>query len=127
MITMIRNLLLKLTLIQISICLNIQSIHARTDLSGPHPLLLKKIESTGGLVALWKFTEKPGKKRMASGLGKFPLNESGSRIPRWQFLAEPSQFTDRSTEHFRGKRRSYSYRMDQMDRRTNGVCRWNVE
>ena len=82
MITMIRNLLLKLTLIQISICLNIQSIHARTDLSGPHPLLLKKIESTGGLVALWKFTEKPGKKRMASGLGKFPLNESGGRIPR---------------------------------------------
>jgi len=44
--------------------------------------LLSKIKQTPGLVALWDFSEKEGRDRKATGLGKFPLKEQYGTLPR---------------------------------------------
>jgi len=44
--------------------------------------LIEKIKSTSGFVALWKFDEKAGKQRKATGSRKLPLIESGGKIER---------------------------------------------
>ena len=49
---------------------------------GKNLLLIQEVKATKGMVALWDFSEKPGKSRKATGLGKFPLKESNGKIER---------------------------------------------
>jgi hypothetical protein len=79
---MIRAFIIKLVLLQLLFNLHLQELNGQTDISKPNLKLIKKIESTDGLVALWKFTEKAGKDRKASGQGRFPLKESNGKIKR---------------------------------------------
>ncbi len=44
--------------------------------------LIKQIQTTPGLIALWDFHENAGHKRKAIGLGKFPLKEMKGQILR---------------------------------------------
>lgn len=48
---------------------------------GNTPLRLK-VKSTAGLVAFWDFNEPGGKKRIASGKGRFPLSEQKGIVRR---------------------------------------------
>lgn len=58
-------------------CIQAQSNHPR-----PNVELIRSLESSKGLVALWKFDEKPGKPRKATGIAGFPLKESNGKIDR---------------------------------------------
>jgi hypothetical protein len=60
----------------------IQGLYGQTNLAKPNGTLIKKIISTDGLVSLWKFNEKSGNERKASGQGEFPLKESGGKVLR---------------------------------------------
>lgn len=77
-----KTIIIKLALFHLFLNPQIHGIKAQTGLSGPNLTLIKKIESINGLVALWKFNEKPGRERKAIGLAKFPLKESGGKITR---------------------------------------------
>ncbi len=44
--------------------------------------LTNKITSTEGCIALWKFTEKPGRDRKAIGTYTFPLKEGNGKVER---------------------------------------------
>ena len=79
---MIKVILCKLVLLQLFTTFQGQILCEMSFLSKPNRTLLKKIKSTDGLVALWKFDEKPGKERKALGLGTFPLQESVREIDR---------------------------------------------
>jgi len=79
---MIKVILCKLVLLQLFTTFQGQILCEMPLLSKPNRTLLKKIKSTDGLVALWKFDEKPGKERKALGLGTFPLQESVREIDR---------------------------------------------
>jgi hypothetical protein len=59
-----------------------QMLKAQKNYSGPNKTLIKKIKSTSGFIALWKFDEIPGKTRKAKGKGRFPLSESIGPIER---------------------------------------------
>ncbi|MBN2632402.1 MAG: LamG domain-containing protein [Bacteroidales bacterium] len=74
--------LIKLLFIYLLFCPFIQELHGQTNLTKPNRPLVNKIKSVDGFVALWKFNEKPGKEREASGKGKFPLKESVGKISR---------------------------------------------
>lgn len=79
---MFKDLIIKfVTLTLLVIHLN-QSLQGQDNLSKPNELLVKKITSFDGLIALWKFSEEPGKERRASGKGEFPLKESNGKVPR---------------------------------------------
>jgi hypothetical protein len=55
-----------------------QMLKAQKNYSGPNKTLVKKLKSTRGFIALWKFDELPGKKRNSTGKGRFPLSENGT-------------------------------------------------
>ena len=80
--TLIKGIIRKLVIIQAFALLLAANVTGQSALSGPDRTLIKKIRSTDGLVALWKFNEKPGKERGAVGAGSFPLKESGGTIAR---------------------------------------------
>jgi len=44
--------------------------------------LISCIKSTNGFIALWKFDERPGQARKATGNGRFPLKEGNGEIER---------------------------------------------
>lgn len=44
--------------------------------------LINKIKRVDGLVAVWDFSEKPGRRRKADGAGGFPLQEANGEIAR---------------------------------------------
>jgi hypothetical protein len=50
--------------------------------NGPNKDLIRAVESTPNLIALWKFNEKPGEARKAVGAGDFPLSEANGKIER---------------------------------------------
>lgn len=79
---MIKFILYKLILLQFLTIFHEQVLPGQPILSKTNRLLINKIKSTDGLVALWKFDEKPGKDRRAVGLGIFPLQESDGKINR---------------------------------------------
>jgi hypothetical protein len=43
---------------------------------------MNSIKTTNGMVALWKFDERPGQARTATGKGSFPLKEGNGKIER---------------------------------------------
>jgi hypothetical protein len=48
----------------------------------PNPDYIQKIKSTEGIVALWTFSEKPGKIRESIVNDKFPLTEANGKVQR---------------------------------------------
>ena len=76
---MLKSFIIQLTLLNLIFNLQLQG---QTNLSKQNGTLIKEIKSIEGLVSLWKFNEKPGKERKASGQGKFPLKESNGKITR---------------------------------------------
>lgn len=66
----------------ISVTIKSQVLMAQKFHSGPNEVLVERIKSTSGFVALWKFDELPGKKRKATGKGRFPLSEANGTIER---------------------------------------------
>ena len=79
---MYKGLIIKLVLLQLVFNSYLQGLTGQDDLSKPDIKLLKEIKSIDGLVAFWKFNEKPGKERKASGEGEFPLKDSNGKILR---------------------------------------------
>lgn len=69
------------TVIVILASFSIQLTRAQ-NLSSKQGDVVAKIKSVAGLVALWDFSEKPGKTRKAFGKGSFPLSEVNGKIPR---------------------------------------------
>ena len=60
----------------------VNQVQGQIKPSKPNNSLIKKINSTKGLISLWKFDEKSGRDRKALGQGNFPLKESNGRIIR---------------------------------------------
>jgi len=56
------------------------SLHAQEVYTEPNNKLLETIQSTEGLIALWKFNEPPGKSRKASGTCKYKLKEGSGPV-----------------------------------------------
>jgi hypothetical protein len=79
---MIKGILWKLILLQFFTTVQIQILSGQPGITKPDNALIKKVRSTDGLVALWKFSEKPGKERKALGEGAFPLKEANGEINR---------------------------------------------
>lgn len=52
------------------------------NLTSEQGSVVAKIKSVKGLIALWDFSEKPGKTRKAFGEGTFPLREANGKIQR---------------------------------------------
>jgi hypothetical protein len=50
--------------------------------SKPNREYIQKIKSTEGIVALWTFSEKPGKIRESIVNDKFPLTEANGKVQR---------------------------------------------
>jgi len=57
-------------------------IKAQSNKKQTNSETISKIKQTSGLVALWDFSEKEGRNRKATGLGKFPLKEQNGALPR---------------------------------------------
>lgn len=76
------GLIIQLVLVLVLFQPQKHELQGQTNLGKPNRSLIKKIESHDGLVALWTFSEKPGKVRKASGQGEFPLTESNGKISR---------------------------------------------
>jgi len=57
-------------------------VNARLQTNSGSSEVLLKIKNTDGLVALWDFKEKEGRKRKAVGMGKFPLKEANGTLLR---------------------------------------------
>jgi len=79
---MLKSFIIKLALLNLLFNLQLQGLQGQTNLSKQNGTLIKEIKSIEGLVSLWKFNEKPGKERKASGKEKFPLKESNGKITR---------------------------------------------
>ena len=77
-----KSLIILIVLLQFLFNPHLQGLQGQDNLSKPNIRLIKEIKSIDGLVAFWKFDEKPGKERKASGQGKFPLEESNGKISR---------------------------------------------
>jgi len=77
-----KGLIIKLALLQLLFIPHIQGLQGQTNLAKPNCTLIKKIKSIDGLVSLWKFNEKPGKERKASGKGELRLKESTGKVAR---------------------------------------------
>ena len=78
---MVNNMFIKTVLLLIAI-LGSQVIPGQINLENPNNELINKIISTEGKVALWKFDEIAGKKRIAEGENRYPLREYGGSISR---------------------------------------------
>ncbi len=79
---MYKGLIINLALLQLLFNPPMQGLQGQTNLSKRNVILVEKIKSINGLVAFWKFNEKPGNERKAIGQGKFPLKESYGKITR---------------------------------------------
>jgi hypothetical protein len=82
LLTMIKNILCKILLIQIIVFLLGQSLVGQHSLAYPNKALIDRIKSTNGFIALWPFNEKPGKDRKAVGDHVYALKESREKIAR---------------------------------------------
>jgi hypothetical protein len=77
-----KGLIIKFFLFHLFFYPPIQGLHGQSNLAKPNEKLIKKIKSVDGLVAFWKFDEKPGKVRKASGNKEFSLAESNGKVSR---------------------------------------------
>lgn len=77
-----RALITKIVLFLLISGVDFPLIQGQINLSKPNQSLIKKIKSIDGLIALWKFNEKAGKKRKSGVHDKFLLNESGGIVSR---------------------------------------------
>jgi hypothetical protein len=71
-----------LSLLLLLMLLQCQSLRKQNMSSGPGKMLLKTVQSTENLVAIWKFDELPGNDRLALGKDHFPLREANGAIER---------------------------------------------
>ena len=79
---MIKKLIVKI-FVPLSILLfQCQILFGQGIISKSNSELIKRIQSTNGFIALWKFDELPGQTRKAIGKGRFPLRESNGAIER---------------------------------------------
>lgn len=76
------NFLIKPFLVQMLFCSCFQFLQGQANLSKQNRLLINEIRSIEGFVSLWKFNEKPGKDRIASGREELPLKEANGTIQR---------------------------------------------